>query len=44
MKPHYGADLRTLANEDDNIIGLWKKVTVMAAIYDTMTHFGPGLP
>jgi hypothetical protein len=34
MKRHYWADrLRTLANKDDNIIGLWKKIMVWGAIY-----------
>jgi hypothetical protein len=34
MKQHYWANLlRTLANEDENIIALWKKMTVFDAIY-----------
>jgi hypothetical protein len=34
MKQCYRADLlRTLADEDNNIIGLWKKMTVLDAVY-----------
>jgi hypothetical protein len=34
MKQCYQADLlRTLADEDDNIMGLWKKMLVLHGIY-----------
>jgi hypothetical protein len=34
MKQCYQSDLlRTLANEDDNIIALWKKMIVLVAMY-----------
>jgi hypothetical protein len=43
MKQRYRADfLRTFANEDDNIIALWKEITVLNAIY--MAYVGHGLP
>jgi hypothetical protein len=39
MKRHYQADLlRTLADEDDSIIGLWKRMMVLDAIYGISRH------
>jgi hypothetical protein len=33
MKQRYCTDFRTLADGDDNIIALWKEITVLDAIY-----------